>query len=248
MRSALVIAGCLASAALVTGCGSASPDATVTVYAASSLTDVFTQLGKDFEASHPDTHVRFSFGSSSTLATQLGQGAPADVFASASVDSMQQAREAHAVGRATNFASNIAEVAVAPDARDWITSLADLAKPGVKVALCEEDVPCGALAETVLHNAGLTVHPATRQLDVKSTLATVTDGQADAAIVYVTDVQAAGSSVVGVRIPASVNSTTTYPIAVVSASEHPDLASEFVRLVRSAAGQAALKAAGFGSP
>jgi molybdate transport system substrate-binding protein len=236
------------SASLLAGCGHSSSRSTLTVYAASSLTDVFTQLGDEFQDRHPDTNVRFSFGSSSTLATQLGQGAPADVFASASVASMRQAVEAAAVEHPSTFASNVAEIAVAPEAADEVRSLADLAKPGVKVALCESDVPCGALAETVLDHAHVTVHPATRQLDVRSTLATVTGGQADAAIVYVTDVQAAGAAVVGVAIPASMNSTTTYPIAVVSASKHPDLATEFITFVRSARGRKALRAAGFGMP
>jgi molybdate transport system substrate-binding protein len=219
---------------------------TITVFAASSLTGTFTSLGKSFEAAHPGTTVKFSFGSSSTLAQQIIAGAPADVFASASPKNMAQV--ASEVDTSTNFVSNTAEIAVAPDAKAKVTSIADLGRAGVTVALCEPSVPCGALAATVLKNAGVTVTPKTQGLDVKSTLAYVTDGQVDAAVVYVTDVKAAGSKVVAVPVPAADNASTEYPIATVKDSQDAALAAAFVAYVEGATGKAVLTGAGFSAP
>jgi len=213
----------LATAVLAAGCGSSSskagaPSATpalsgsITVFAAASLTKTFTALGKAFEAAHPGTTVRFSFGPSSGLAQQILAGAPADVFASASAKNMKQVTDA-----SRTFANNVAEIAVAPSSAGTVTTLADLAKPGLKVALCDPTVPCGALAQKVLAKAHVTVRPKTLGLDVKSTLAYVTAGQVDAAIVYVTDVLAAGDKVKGVPIAAAANASTAYEIVLVKA-------------------------------
>jgi molybdate transport system substrate-binding protein len=220
----------------------------ITVFAAASLTGSFTTIGKAFEAAHPGTNVTFSFGASSTLAQQIIQGAPADVFASASKTNMTQVTDAKDAADPKTFAYNIGEIAVAPAKASTITSLADLAKPGVKVALCQPQIPCGAIAISVFSKAGLTVKPVTQGLDVKSTLAYVTGGDADAAIVYVTDVKAAGSTVVGIEIPAAQNTSTSYPIATVSWSKNQALAKAFEDYVLSEAGQDVLKAAGFTSP
>ncbi len=219
---------------------------TITVFAASSLTGSFTTLGKQFETVHPGTTVKFSFSASSTLAQQILAGAPADVFAAASPKNMTQV--AADVDAPTDFVSNTAEIAVAPGKASTITSLTDLGHPGVTVALCQPQVPCGALAQTVLKNAGVTVHPRTEGLDVKSTLAYVTGGQVDAAIVYVTDVKAAGTAVVGVTIPAADNASTKYPIATVKATKNSSLAAAFVSYVESSAGTSVLLAAGFSAP
>lgn len=227
---------------------SAPLSGTITVYAASSLTGTFTDLGKSFEAAHPGTTVKFSFGASSTLAQQIIQGAPADVFASASAKNMQQVTDAKLGDSPTTFANNIGEIAVNPDKASTVTSLADLAKPGVKVALCEATVPCGAIADAIFTKAGLTVKPVTRGIDVKTTLGYVTNNQADAAIVYVTDVKAAGSKVVGVVIPAEANTKTSYPIDTVTGSKNKALAEAFEAYVLSATGQNVLQAAGFASP
>jgi molybdate transport system substrate-binding protein len=239
---------CIAVVVLGAGCSSSSSHQTLTVFAAASLTESFNDLGRQFEAQHHGVKVRLDFGASSTLAQQINQGAPADVFASAAVKNMQQAIDAHSVATSTNFASNVAEIAVAPSARGRVHSLADLAAPGVKVALCQAQVPCGALALTVLKNAGVHVRPVTEALDVKSALSAVTTGQVDAAIVYVTDVRAAGQAVVGVPVPSSVNARTEYPIAVVSASKHRTLAEDFVQFVLSSSGRDVLASAGFGTP
>lgn len=259
---ALALPLLLAALALVSACGSSTsstpasstpPSSTplhgsITVFAAASLTGSFTRLGKQFEAAHPGTTVTFSFGASSTLAQQINQGAPADVFASAAPVNMQQVISDGGIATSTDFASNTAELAVAPGKASTITSLADLAKAGVRFATCQPQVPCGAVATKVLANAHLTVQPVTQGLDVKTTLAYVTNGQVDAAIVYVTDVKAAGSSVVGVPIPAAENASTEYPIGVVSASKNLDLARAFDHYVLSGSGRSVLAAAGFSSP
>jgi molybdate transport system substrate-binding protein len=214
------------------------------VFAAASLTKAFTELGAAFENAHPGTEVVLSFAASSTLAQQVIAGAPADVFASASTKNMDQV-DAQA-DKPAAFATNVGQIAAAPGST--ITWLADLALPGVKVALCEPAVPCGLLATTVLAKAGVRVQPVTRGLDVKSTLAYVTSGAVDAAIVYVTDVLAAGDKVKGVTIPAAVNAGTSYEIATITSSKHAALAQQFRDLVVSEAGQAVLTAAGFEKP
>ncbi len=261
----------LASAALAllapstAGCGSSSPppaagsngpatasspalSGEITVFAAASLTKAFTDLGKQFEAAHPGTTVTFSFGASSTLAQQIIAAAPADVFASASAANMKQVTDAGDAADPRTFANNTAEIAVWPASAGKVSGIADLAKPGVKVALCQPQVPCGALAQTVLGKAQVTVTPVTQGLDVKSTLAYVTSGEADAAIVYVTDVKAAGATVTGIEIPAASNATTAYPIATVRTSKNLPVATAFQDLVLSSAGQAALSGAGFTTP
>jgi len=269
LRAPLAVRTCLALAAvtlLASACGSSSstgsggtPSAAsasaapaltgeITVFAAASLNGAFTTLGKQFEAAHPGTKVTFSFGSSSTLAQQILQAAPADVFASASATTMKQVTDGGDAADPRTFASNVAEIAVAPASASTITTLADLARPGVKLALCQPQVPCGALAQKVLANAAVTVKPVTQGLDVKSTLAYVTSGAADAAIVYVTDVKAAGASVKGVQIPAGQNASTAYPIATLKGSRNLPVATAFEDLVLSPAGQSVLSEAGFARP
>jgi molybdate transport system substrate-binding protein len=248
----LVLAGCGSSSRSGgsgrQASGTAALSGSVTVFAAASLTAVLTQLGKDFEAAHPGTSVTFSFGPSSGLAQQIIAGAPADVFASASAKNMDQVVAAGDAGPSVTFANNVAQVAVSPDSAGKVASLADLAKRGVKVALCQPAAPCGALAQKVLNAAKVRVKPVTQGLDVKSTLAYVTSGQVDAAIVYVTDVRAAGSKVRGVEIPAAVNASTAYEIARVKAGANAALATAFEEFVLSPTGLSALTAAGFQKP
>ncbi len=228
--------------------GTAGPAGTLTVFAAASLTQAFTTLGSRFEAAHPLVRVQFSFGASSTLAQQIIAGAPADVFASASTTNMAQVTAAGAASAPTTFATNVAEIAVPPARGGKVASIADLGTPGVQVALCQPQVPCGALAARVLAKARVAVTPVTEGLDVKSTLAYVTSGQVDAAMVYVTDVTAAGATVRGIEIPARDNASTAYPIAVVKASKNARLATAFSAFVLSPTGQAALHQAGFQRP
>jgi molybdate transport system substrate-binding protein len=226
----------------------ASATGTITVFAASSLKETFTELGKQFEAAHPGDTVKFSFGASSTLATQITDGAPADVFASAAPKNMHTVVTAGDASNPQDFAKNTAEVAVPPSNPANVTSVTDLAKPSVKVALCEPKVPCGVVAAGVFKNAGITVKPVTLQPDVKSVLTQVELGNVDAGMVYVTDVKAAGSKVKGVTIPANVNASTMYPIATVSSSKEMSVAQAFVAYVLSPSGQAVLSAAGFEKP
>ena len=227
---------------------SAAATGTITVFAAASLMGTFTQIGKQFEAAHPGDTVKFSFGGSSTLATQITGGAPADVFASAAPANMDTVVKAGDASSPQDFAKNTAEVAVPPSNPAKVTSVSDLAKSSVKVALCEPKVPCGVVAAEVFKNAGITVKPVTLQPDVKSVLTQVELGNVDAGMVYVTDVKAAGSKVKGVTIPASENASTLYPIATVSSSTHQAEAQAFVAYVLSPAGQQVLSAAGFQAP
>ena len=258
--AATAVAGCSSSSSSSTAAAPSSSSApaassssaaqtgTITVLAASSLKGTFTQLGKQFEAAHPGDTVKFSFGASSALATQINSGAPADVFASASTKNMDQVVTPGNASNPQNFAKNVMEVAVPPSNPAKVTSVNDLAKSSVKVALCQPQVPCGVVAAEVFKNAGIKVKPVTLQPDVKSVLTQVELGNVDAGMVYVTDVQAAGSKVKGVTVSASDNASTLYPIATISDSKHKSIAQAFVAYVLSPAGQQVLTAAGFQKP
>jgi molybdate transport system substrate-binding protein len=249
--AALALTACGAGSSSTTTSGSSAPDATsgsITVFAASSLKEAFTRIGQGYEAAHPGAKVTFNFGASSTLATQITQKAPADVFASASQKTMDTVTAAGAATGDQVFAVNTMEVATPPNPTTPVTSLADLAKPGVKVVVCQKDVPCGAAAAKLFTQNNLTVTPVSEEVDVKAVLSKVVLGEADAGIVYVTDVLAAGSKVVGVQIPADQNVTTKYPIAPITGSANATTAQAFVDYVLSPAGQQVLTAAGFASP
>ena len=220
----------------------------LTVFAASSLTEAFTTIGKQFEAANPGVKVTFSYAASSALATQITSGAPADVFASASAKNMTQVVTAGDAASPSTFAKNVMEIAVPPTNPADVTGVADLGKSTVKTALCQPQVPCGTTAAQVFTKAKVTVKPVTLEPDVKSVLSKVELGEVDAGMVYVTDVLAAGSKVKGVQIPADVNASTSYPIAAISKSSNTAAAQAFVAYVLSPAGQAVLAAAGFEAP
>jgi molybdate transport system substrate-binding protein len=250
--AAVALAGCSSSGSS-SSASSPSPSAaastgTITVFAAASLMGTFTQLGQQFDAAHPGDTVKFSFGPSSGLATQITSGAPADVFASAAPANMDTVVKAGDAANPQNFAQNTMEVAVPPKNPGNVTSVDDLAKSSVKVALCQPQVPCGVVAAEVFTNAGIKVKPVTLQPDVKSVLTQVELGSVDAGMVYVTDVMAAGTKVKGVKISASDNASTLYPIATISDSKHKSVAQAFVDYVLSPAGQKVLTAAGFEKP
>jgi molybdate transport system substrate-binding protein len=232
--------------------GAATAAASITVFAAASLTGSFTELGKQFEQAHPGSKVTFSFGPSSGLATQITEGAPADVFAAASDKTMKQVADAGLASSPAVFATNSLEIAVPPANPAEVDSLDDLARPGVKVVLCQEQVPCGVAADATLEKAGLTVTPVSREADVKAVLTKVSLNEADAGLVYVTDVQAAGDDVVGVEIPPDRNTSTNYPIAAVTRegadSAEQATAQAFVEFVLSTAGGSVLQQAGFAAP
>jgi len=269
-RTVAAVAALTLAAAVAAGCGSSNNSSstptstttatsaaaggggqtsgTVTVFAAASLKEAFTTLGSQFEAAHPGTKVRFSFDASSALALQINQGAPADVFASAATSNMKQVTDTGGAATPTNFVKNVMEIAVPPTNPAHIASVADLAKPGVKVALCQPQVPCGAAAQKVFTNAKVTVKPVTLEQDVKATLTKVQTNEVDAGVVYVTDVRSAGKAVTGVPIPPDVNASTEYPIAALTKAPNSAGGKAFVDYVLSPAGQGVLTADGFAKP
>lgn len=226
--------------------GSAGPSGELRIYAASSLTEAFDELKRGFAAAHPATTVSITYGASSDLATQIGQGAPADVFASASKKNMTALGSAalHPV----DFVSNSLTVAVPPTNPAKITSVQDVANKRVKAAICDPAVPCGVVAAEVFAKAGITVKPAASEPDVKSVLAAVESGEVDAGLVYVTDARAAGAKVKTVSIPAGFRASTTYPIAALKSAKNAALAKAWVDYVLSAAGRKVFTADGFGPP
>jgi molybdate transport system substrate-binding protein len=249
----LLVAGCSSSGAPKAGGGGASSSAIgvsggITVFAAASLTESFATIGRRFEAAHPGTKITFKFDASSTLATQITEGNAADVFASAAAKNMDAVAQAGDAVEPRDFASNTMEIATPPGNPARISSVTELAKPSVKVALCEPAVPCGATAQRVFDNAKITVKPVSREPDVKSTLAKVELKEVDAGVVYVSDVRAAGARVSGVQIAADVNASTTYPISVLKKSKNAPLANAFVDYVLSDDGQQVLREAGFSAP
>ena len=238
----------LAATVSAAACSARGHDETVAVFAASSLTGTFTALAAQFERAHPGVHVELDFGASSSLATSIANDAPADVFASASPGPMQTVVKAGRARTSEPFATNVLEIAVATGNPRHIGGLRDLARPGLKVALCDPAVPCGSSAAKVLAAAHVAVKPVSLETDVKATLAKVRLGEVDAALVYVTDVRAAGAAVGGVVIPPAQNVRSTYPIAVLKGAKPATAAQQFVDFVRSAQGQAVLESAGFGGP
>lgn len=234
----------------IAGCSSSKGGTTITVSAASSLTDAFQKVGNDFEAAHPGTAVRFNFDSSSALTTQIESGAPADVFASADTKNMTTLTDAGVVeGSPERFARNKLVIVVKPGNPSGVKTVADLANLDT-VSMCGADVPCGKYAQQVLDTAQVSIpkEHITRGQNAKATLTAVTAGDADAAIVYVTDARAAGDAVATIAIPTDVNVVADYPIAVVKASTHSKAASQFVDYVTSDTGQATLRSYGFLSP
>ena len=230
---------------------SATPTAltgSLSVFAAASLTGALNSAKAALGTADPGLSLTYNFGGSNTLATQIQQGAPADVFASADEANMNRLVAAGLVETPVIFARNKLEIAVAPGNPKHIAGLADLAKPGVTVVLEAPGVPAGDYARSVLAKLGVTVTPRSLETDVKSAIAKVAAGEADATVVYVTDVAAAGSSVSGVTIPAADQPVITYPIAVVKASRNRAAARAFVASAVSGDVQRALEAAGFGSP
>jgi molybdate transport system substrate-binding protein len=252
---ALLLAGCgggssgasAPSPALSAAPSAASETGTLTVLAAASLTEIFNGLEKQFETDHPGVDVKLSYAGSSDLAQQVVNGAPADVVAAASDATMKTVTDAGlAVDTPKIFATNVLQIATAPGNPKGIASFADLAKPDLKVVVCAPQVPCGTAAEKIEKATGVTLKPVSEETDVKSTLAKVTSGDADAGLVYITDVDAAGGSVEGVNFTEAGQATTNYPIAVLKSAPQPQLAQQFEDLVIGEVGRRALQDAGFG--
>jgi molybdate transport system substrate-binding protein len=235
-------------AAPVSRADDSSGHGSITVLAAASLTEALTRIGKDFEAKHPGSVVTFSFGSSATLATQIVQGAPADVFAAASSATMKTATAGGAAHTPTNFVSNTLRIAVPNGNPHKITGLEDFADKSKRIALCAPQVPCGAAAIKVFAVAKIVPKPDTLEQDVKAALQKVASDEVDAALVYKTDVIAAGEQVDGIEFAEAREAFNTYPIATLKNSKNPALAEAFVDYVLSPQGQAVLAEAGFAKP
>lgn len=263
-RRTLQVAGAGAAALLALSACSSSDDSsstksdssasdklsgTVTVFAAASLKESFTTLGKEFEKEHPGTKVTFSFGGSDSLAASITGGAPADVFASASPKTMKIVTDAgDASGTPGTFVRNQLEIATLPGNPDKIASLKDLTKSGLKVVLCDKEVPCGAAAQKALDASKLKLTPVSYEQDVKAALTKVELKEADAAVVYKTDVHAAGDKVEGVDFPESADAINDYPIVQLKDAPNAEAAKAFIALVQSADGQKVLTEAGFLKP
>ncbi|WP_430333272.1 molybdate ABC transporter substrate-binding protein [Rhodococcus sp. ACT016] len=221
----------------------------ITVYAAASLKSTFTRLGEQFEKDHPGTNVEFSFAGSSDLVSQLNQGAPADVFASADTANMTKAVDAGLVeGAPVNFATNTLTIVTPPGNPRNITSFADLAAPGNKVVVCAPQVPCGSATQKIENATGVTLSPVSEESSVTDVLGKVTTGQADAGLVYVTDAAGAGNAVTTVPFPESSTVVNTYPIAELKNSGNKATAEQFIALVTGPDGRQVLADAGFGAP
>lgn len=245
----------------LTGCSSKSPSTSqssssgrppttaIVVFAAASLKPTFTLLAGKFQTDNPGATIDFDFAGSSDLATQLTQGAAADVFASA--DSAQMdvvAKAGLTVTNPVNFASNTLVIVTAPGDPKQIRSFADLAKPGLKVVVCQQPVPCGAATQRIEDHTSVHLNPVSEEPSVSDVLTKVTSGEADAGLVYVTDARNAGNKVTTVTFPESVGAVNVYPIAVLKHAAQHALAQKFVDLVTGATGQQILNQAGFARP
>ena len=262
-RRLAVAAGTLvfATASMFTGCASGGGSAassstvdadaaptTITVFAAASLTEAFDTLAEQFEAEHPNVDVVLSYGGSAALAQQVVEGAPVDVFASAAEPPMQTVADAGLAVDPVVFATNTLELAVPAGNAAGVTGLDDLANADLRIALCDPSVPCGAAAEKLLAQEGVTAAPDTLESDVKAVLTKVSLGEVDAALVYRTDVQSAGDEVEGIDVPGAASVVNRYPIAALAEAADVETAADFVDFVTGGAGREVLAEAGFGAP
>lgn len=220
---------------------------TLTVFAAASLQVAFNELRTQFRAAHPEVDFpEITYDGSSTLVTQLLGGASADVFASADEQTMD--RIGGLLAHRADFATNTLRIAVAPGNPLHIGSLADLAKPGVLTVVCAPQVPCGTAAHRALDAAGVDLKPASEEQNVTAVLTKVEAGEADAGLVYATDIHTSGGKVEGIDFPQAAHAVNTYPIAVLAGAPNPAAARAFVDLVTGPAGQKVLAGVGFGPP
>jgi molybdate transport system substrate-binding protein len=222
---------------------------TIVVFAAASLKSSFSKIGQQFKTENPGSDVNFEFMGSSELAAELTQGATADVFASADTAQMDTVAKAGLLaGNPTNFASNTLVIVTAPGNPQQIGSFADLNKPGLNVVICQKSVPCGSAAQRVEDSTGVRLHPVSEELNVTDALNKVTTGQADAALVYVTDAISAQGKVTAVTFPEAAGAINVYPIAVLKKAPQPALAQKFAAMVTGDAGQTILAQSGFAKP
>lgn len=243
----VLVGAALLSLLPLTACRGGDDEATITVLAASSLTGTFTELGRQFEKEHDGVTVKFAFDSSATLAQQATDGAPADVLATADQTTMDSAKSAQAETPQV-FATNVMVLATPADNPAQIQRFSDLDKPSVKFVVCVPTAPCGKIGQALLDQNHITGKPVSQEVDVKSVLAKLTEGEADAGIVYTTDAVAAADQVLTFPIPGTDQQVTTYPIVALKQSDNADLAQEFVDLATGSNGRQILKKAGFGEP
>ena len=249
LAAGLALAGCgtSTSGGDNSNSGGAAAKVPVTVLAAASLTDVFNKLKPQFEAANPTADVRFNFGGSSDLASQIVNGAPADVFASANTTQMKVVQDAGKVtGTPQPFVTNVLTIVVPPGNPKNIRSFADLAKPGVTEVVCAPQVPCGSATTKIEKATKIELSPASEESDVLSVLSKVEAKVADAGLVYVTDARSAAGKVEEVNFPEAKDAVNTYPIAAISNAPHAQLAEAFVTFIRGSEAQKELSAAGFG--
>ncbi len=227
----------------------AGPSGELTIFAAASLSGVFDELATQFEAEHPDVDVLpISYDGSSVLATQLIEGASADVFASADERNMTEVVDAGLTADAEPFATNTMQIAVAPGNPERIDGLTSLAEDDLLVVMCAPEVPCGGAAHALLDAADAEVTPASEEQNVTAVLAKVKSGEADAGLVYRTDIAAANGAVDAVDIAGAGRVTNVYPLSALTDAANPAAAEAFVAFVLSDAGQAVLHDFGFGAP
>jgi molybdate transport system substrate-binding protein len=253
--------GSLTVVAALTGCGAkpaapsqsapatAHPSHAIVVFAAASLKSAFTTIGGQFKTDNPGSTVDFSFAGSSELATQLTQGATADVFASADTAQMDNVAKAGLLaGNPVTFASNTLVIVTAPGNPKQVHNFTDLNKPGLSVVVCQQPVPCGAAAQHVEGNTGVHLNPVSEEPSVTDVLNKVTTGEADAGLVYITDALNAAGKVATVKFPEAGGARNVYPIAVLKAAAQPGPAQKFIDAVTSETGQKVLEQAGFAKP
>ena len=245
----LAVSGCAAHPATVPTTSADALEGSITVFAAASLTATFTDLAAQFEAEHPGVTVDLNFAGSSDLVTQITEGAPADVFASADTKNMTKLTDAALnAGDPVDFATNVLEIAVPPGNPAGVETFADLARADVKLVTCAPAVPCGAATVAVAKAAGVTLAPVSEESAVTDVLGKVISGEADAGLVYVTDVIGAGDAVEGIGFDEAAEAVNTYPVVALGDSAAPDVARAFVDFVSGRAGRSVLAAAGFGAP
>ncbi len=245
--AAVALGGCGGSSSSPAAAG--KPSGQLVVFAATSLSAAFDKIGAQFEKANPGVTVKFNYNGSSSLATQIKQGAPADVFASANTANMDTVTNASLeAGAPKVFARNQAEIMVEAGNPKHITSVSDLANPAIKVVLCAPQVPCGSLAQQVFKNAGVTVKPVSEETNVGGVVTKVSLGEADAGIVYVTDVKAGGDKIAGVTIPADQNEIADYPIVQLKDAPNGTAAAAFISYVLGPHGQQVLASYGFLPP
>lgn len=251
MRRVWVVVAAVAAVCVMgaTGCGSPSSSPSITVFAAASLKPAFTEISDRFEADNPGVRVEFNFAGSSELATQLTQGAGADVFASANTAQMDKVAKAGLLaGVPVPFAANTLVIVTVPGNPKKVASFADLTQPGLNVVVCQQPVPCGSATHRVEDSTHVQLNPVSEEPDVTDVLDKVVTGQADAGVVYVTDALSVGDKVTTVRFPEAAGAVNIYPIAVLKDAPQSGPAQRFVDLVTGPAGQDILRRDGFAKP